>query len=372
MTRSLVLLLLTLAACVRAGPHALATAAGQEGYFPGADDVRLFYRTLGAGADTVVIVHGQQGNTLEYLAPDLEPLAEGRVLLFYTQRGGGRSDPVEDPERLGLEAHVRDLEALRRHFGLERLTLLGHSGGAGIVARYALEHPDRVERMLLVAPMPPARAPFGPAAVRAFVARFDSVTLSRLQALHASLPDAENPTAVCQEIARTVLPLAYLATAEAAERMRGDFCSAPPERLRTEARRLAAFQQSLGAWDWRSELGALHVPTLVVHGARDAIPEASARAWVDALPNARLLVLPEADHYPHVDQPEAFFPAAEQFLEGSWPTESQPGRTSTGLEARPGLVLTRVVKETSVWPFSKPMAPPTLAPWVMLRCRIEG
>ena len=209
---------------------------------------------------------------------------------------------------------------MRQHFGLDRLTLLGHSGGAGVAARYAIEHPDFVERMLLVAPMPPASAPFGPEAGQAFMARFDSTTFSRLQALHASLPEAEDPKAVCQEIARTVLPLAYLATPGAAERMRGNFCSAPPERLRTESRRLAAFQQSLDGWDWRSELSTLPVPTLVVHGARDAIPLASARAWVEALPNARLLVLPEADHYPHVDQPRAFFKAAEQFLQGSWPT----------------------------------------------------
>ena len=323
--RLLAFLPLILAACIRTEPEALYAPAGREGYFTGADNVRLYYRTVGAGPDTVVVVHGQQGNTLEYLAPDLEPLAEDRVLLFYTQRGGGRSDPVENPAQLGIDAHVRDLEALRQHFGMERLTVLGHSGGAGIAARYALEHPHRVERMLLVSPMPPARE-LGAAAGQRFVARFDSAAFSRLQALHASLPTAENPTAVCQEIARTVLPLGFLATAEAAERMRGDFCTAPPERLRTEARRLAAFQQSLGAWDWRSELRALPVPTLVVHGAEDAIPEASARAWVEALPNARLLVLPEADHYPHLDQPGSFFPAAKQFLQGRWPTGAPDAR----------------------------------------------
>lgn len=326
MTRPLALLLLILTACVHAEPEALHAPADREGYFAGADSVRLHYRTVGAGSDTVVVVHGQQGNTMEYLAPDLEPLAEDRLLLFYTQRGGGRSDPVEDPAQLGIDAHVRDLEALRQHFGLERLALLGHSGGAGIAARYALEHPGRVERMLLVSPMPPAREPFGAAAGQRFVARFDSMAFSRLQALHASLSTAADPTAVCQEIARSVLPVGFLATAEAAERMRGDFCDAPPERLRTEGRRSAAFQQSLGAWDWRSELKALRVPTLVIHGAEDAIPEASARAWVEALPNARLLVLAGADHYPHVDQPRSFFAAARQFLEGGWPTDVSPLR----------------------------------------------
>ena len=323
--RLLALLPLVLAACVRSEPEAVHAPAGREGYFTGADNVRLYYRTVGAGRDTVVVVHGQQGNTLEYLAPDLEPLAVDRVLLFYTQRGGGRSDPVEDPAQLGVDAHVRDLEALRRHFGLGHLTLLGHSGGAGIAARYALEHPNHVERMLLLSPMPPAQE-LGVAAGQRFLARFDSATFSRLQALHASLPTAENPSAVCQEIARMVLPQGFMATAEAAERMRGDFCTAPPERLRTEARRLGAFQQSLGAWDWRPELRALPVPTLAVRRAEDAIPESSARAWVEALPHARLLVLPGADHYPHLDQPGSFFPAARQFLQGSWPTGSLPVR----------------------------------------------
>ena len=100
--RPLALLLLSLTACARAMPEPPHAPAAREGYFAGTDSVRLYYRTVGAGPDTVLVVHGQQGNTMEYLAPDLEPLAEGRVLLFYTQRGGGRSDPIEDPEQLGI------------------------------------------------------------------------------------------------------------------------------------------------------------------------------------------------------------------------------------------------------------------------------
>lgn len=82
MRTTALLAVLLLAACAHLEPEAQHAPGDREGYFAGADSVHLYYRTAGAGSDTVVVVHGQQGNTLEYLAPDLKPLAEGRVLLF--------------------------------------------------------------------------------------------------------------------------------------------------------------------------------------------------------------------------------------------------------------------------------------------------
>ncbi|HUG28012.1 MAG TPA: alpha/beta hydrolase, partial [Gemmatimonadales bacterium] len=84
------------------------------------------------------------------------------------------------------------------------------------------------------------------------------------------------------------------------------------------------FQQSLGAWDWRGKLQEVTIPVLVVHGANDAIPESAARAWIVGLPNARLLLLPFADHFPHLDQPDLFFGAAEEFFSGRWPATVAP------------------------------------------------
>jgi hypothetical protein len=102
MPRLLCCLILALAGCSAARPTVPTAPATREGYFTGAEGVRLHYRAMGTGTDTVALVHGQQGNTLEYLAPDLVPLAQGRVVLAYTQRGGGRSDAVSEPERLGI------------------------------------------------------------------------------------------------------------------------------------------------------------------------------------------------------------------------------------------------------------------------------
>lgn len=95
--------------------------------------------------------------------------------------------------------------------------------------------------------------------------------------------------------------------------MGGDLCDSPPERLRTQPQRTAVFQQSLPT-DWRSDVRSVRIPTVIVHGARDAIPVAASRAWSAALPNARLVVIPAADHLPWVEQPEQFFPVVDRFL----------------------------------------------------------
>lgn len=63
----------------------------REGYVPGAGGVRLSYRVDGSGPDTVVVLHGGPGLNLEGLRPDLRPLARRHTLLYFDQRGSGRS-----------------------------------------------------------------------------------------------------------------------------------------------------------------------------------------------------------------------------------------------------------------------------------------
>ena len=113
--------------------------------------LHLYYHVLGDGAETVLIPNAN------WLAELLQPLAEGRRLIFYDPRSRGRSSAVTDGRQLSLEDDVADLEAVRRYFGLEKVSLLGTSYHAAVTALYALENPERVDRMLLVCPITPRR-----------------------------------------------------------------------------------------------------------------------------------------------------------------------------------------------------------------------
>src|SRR6266581_8732007 len=116
------------------------------------DGVRLFTRRAGDGPP-VVVLHGGPGAHHDYLLPQYDLLARGRTLLYYDQRGGGRS-PVSRETPVGWREHVADLDALRSHWALDQLTLLAYSWGGLLALLYALEHPDRVARLALVSSAP--------------------------------------------------------------------------------------------------------------------------------------------------------------------------------------------------------------------------
>src|SRR5881628_1145126 len=115
--------------------------------------VRLYTRRVGHGPP-VVVLHGGPGAHHDYLLPQYDHLAEGgRALLYYDQRGGGRS-PVPRDVPVGWREHVADLEALRGYWELDRLTVVGYSWGGLLALLYALEHPDRIARLALVSSAP--------------------------------------------------------------------------------------------------------------------------------------------------------------------------------------------------------------------------
>jgi proline iminopeptidase len=286
-----------------------------EGFVDAGDGVRLFYRIVGGGRDTVVVLHGGPGFTMSYLAADLEPLAARHTLIFYDQRGAGRSTLVSDSAALDAQRFAEDLEALRKHFGLERLTLLGHSWGAAVAALYAVRYPQRIERLLLVSPMAARRTHYT-VAFNSLDARRDSATQRRVQALRAARLANPGDAAACRAYYSLWFVAAFTDSA-ALRRSSGDFCAGTPEALANKVKSVDRFTvASLGEWDWRPALRAVKAPAVVMRGSSEFFPLESAREWATALPNGRLLLLDGAGHFPYLEVPERFFSAVESFLQG--------------------------------------------------------
>lgn len=315
------------AACSNAEPDSEAsvdaTPEVHEGFVEAGDDVRLFYRTVGSGRDTMVVIHGGPGFDMEYFAADLEPLADRVTLLFYDQRGTGRSSLVSDSLQLDARRFVDDLEALRMHFGLDRLTLFGHSWGAAVAALYAFEHPESVGRLLIVGGVPTRRAQLVDAFQRMAAGR-DSTERRRMEERYeAHLADPGDAEACRAYYELWFRP--FFDDPAAANRTRGDFCAGTPDALRNKVESVDRYTMaSLGDWDWRASLNEVSAPTLVIHGTADPLPMDGARDWARALPNARLLVLDGVGHFPYLEVPDAFFSAVSDFVQGEWPAEARP------------------------------------------------
>jgi len=296
-------------------------AAQQEGFVTTDDGVRLFYRIEGSGPQTLVVVHGGPGFSLESIRPDFTPLTSHRRVIYYDQRSNGRSSLIDDPAKLAVSLHVADLEAIRRHFRLERMTLLGNSWGGLLISAYAAAHPDRVERMILDSPAPPREALMRLMDRRMderAAQRFSEAERGRVRRAMDNWLDGVNPLEACDIFGHYILRL-YMFDPASPVRIRGSLCSGPADVVRRSLRVNRMIFDSFGEFDLRPEVRRVTAPVLIIHGVGDVVPPEGAREWAASYPGARLLWMRRSGHLIQVEERDAFFAAIETFLAGGWP-----------------------------------------------------
>jgi proline iminopeptidase len=264
--------------------------------------VSLFERRIGQGPP-VIVLHGGPGAHHDYLLPGFDRLANGRTLVYYDQRGGGRS-PVGRDVPVGAQEHVHDLEALRDVWGLERLHLLGYSWGALLAMLYAQAHPGRVASLALVSPAPAAAAE-RPGYEATLAARNST---PEIKAARAALQASDLRERDLGEYNRRLFALAVSGYFHDPSRA----LELTPFRI-TGRTQQAVWDSLDDDFDLRPVLRTLDVPAMVVHGDDDPIPMASARATAEAL-GAELVIVPGAGHVPYIEGVDTFVSALDRFL----------------------------------------------------------
>ncbi|HEY0160879.1 MAG TPA: alpha/beta fold hydrolase [Thermoanaerobaculia bacterium] len=312
MPRSLpILAILLMAACATSSPPA---PPANESFVTMDDGVRLFVRTTtGTTGGPVVFLHGGPGGSMADGGYEMEELLPERRWILYDQRGSGRSDRP-DPSTITAARHAEDLEQIRRALGHERITIVGLSWGSALAAMYAEKYPQRVERVVFLSPMPLALKPFAEERFAATSKQWETDAPRRAEVLdRMKTATGRELLALCRE--RFVIDYgAYVVRPESLERARR--CEraeridldGTPAGIRT--------MESLGEdWDFRPALRTLPVPALVIEGAQSKVPLSTARAWAEALPHGRLLLIEDAGHANWLDRPEAFRAAVREFLD---------------------------------------------------------
>ncbi len=122
--------------------------APQEGYVP-VENAQLYYRDIGQG-QPIIVLHGGPDFDHNYLLPEMDRLSDSFRLIYYDQRGRGKSARNIQPEDVTLESEMKDLESLRAYFQLESAAVLGHSWGGVLAMEYAVRHPNRVSHLILM------------------------------------------------------------------------------------------------------------------------------------------------------------------------------------------------------------------------------
>lgn len=289
--------------------------AMSEGYVPVGDSVRLHYQTVGSGPDTVVVMHGGPGYA-NYLEPELTPLALSRTLLFYDQRSAGESTMVTDTTQLHWHKYVEDLEMLRQHFGMERLTLMGHSWGGLLAGLYAVEHPERINRLVLLDPgPPPAYEPYFEQVT--WTANLDSLNLNRMNLARKRWSETEslqNCWVWMEQFLKT-----FVADAPSARQAWGDFCNSPQMALIQPNIGYPVASLGLRNYDFRDEIGGIDAPVLLLAAGAGLYPIGISRQYAEALPNEQYVVIEGLGHELQFEDPDQVFPIIEAFLDDNWP-----------------------------------------------------
>jgi class 3 adenylate cyclase len=267
-------------------------------------DVHIAYQVFGEGDLDVVLVNGFV--THVELAWEHEPSARflarlgsfARVITF-DRRGSGLSDPVSEAPT--LEERMDDVRAVMDAAGSERAALIGISEGVPMCILFAATYPDRVRALV------------------------SSGGLART----TEAPDYPwaSPADALIESAREFLVPYWGRDSEALVELFAPSLAHDPEVLATSARleRSAAspgmvqkiFEMFLDV-DVRDVLGAIHVPTLILHRRQDRVVNRRAgRHLAERIPGSRYVELEGIDHLPWAGDADAVLGEVEEFLTGA-------------------------------------------------------
>jgi pimeloyl-ACP methyl ester carboxylesterase len=267
----------------------------------------ITYVQEGAGP-VLLLIHGMAGS-LETWRSVVDPLAVDATVLAVDLPGHGGSSPGGGDYSLGsLAAGLRDVLTALGH---ERATLVGHSLGGGIAMQFSYQFPEMTERLVLVSS--------------------GGLGLEVNPALRAaSLPGANlflsitaGATRRGSGLARRVLRAAHSPSSPGLDELVRSYSSlADPDR---RAAFLATVRSVVGLNGQTASAGdrlylAEDLPVLLIWGADDPIiPVEHARAAHELLPHSTLTVFDGVRHFPHVEAPQRFVAALQEFCATSEP-----------------------------------------------------
>jgi len=287
-----------------------AMTAAFEGYIP-VEGAELYYREVGRGRP-IIVLHGGFDLDHMYFLPDMDRLADSYRLIYYDQRGRGKS--VGNVDNINIDSEMRDLDAVREYFRLEQVTLLGHSWSGVLVMEYAIRHPDRVADMILMSTGPASQDDYKLYSQE--WARRRVPHDEELKALRSSAGYKEGDPKVLAELYR----IYFSTTIKEPEHL--DRLNLSMEGFTNESvLRGRAIEDRLFAETWGTEgydlipkLKEVSNPTLVVHGDYDFIPVEAAAHIAQVIPGARLVVLEGCWHFPYLERPDEFREAIDDFF----------------------------------------------------------
>ena len=266
--------------------------------------LNIHYETAGAGQNVLVLVHGNFASW-RWWQPVFDRLPANYQAYALDLRGCGDTDHPDDGYT--IEQLTDDLYAFATKLGLPPFHLVGHSLGGAVAMQFALEYPELVKTLLLVAPAPDG----GLAALQRHNGKLaqlspDNNSLDYIKTHYRLMQMLGVNRPLLVRPMRKVTPT--LADDEMFDVILNDAARMAPEAL-------TGFYQSLDRWNIHSCIKHVDVPMLILAGAQDAlVPVAALTEMRDHLKQGQLVVWEDVGHSPQLEQPDRFMALIKEFV----------------------------------------------------------
>jgi pimeloyl-ACP methyl ester carboxylesterase len=276
-------------------PHALQTVPARSEGTATVYGVKIHYVEAGSGP-VVVLLHGLGGNTTNW-AFNIAPLAQKYRVVVLDQIGFGQSDKPLINYRIAT--YVDFLDAFLKELKIERASFVGNSMGGWVAAAYALAHPEKVERLVLV-----------DAAGFSFAPGFDTSQLIKLNpSTREGMKELASRVFYNKQI---FMSDAFINASLAARINAGD-----GHTIRSITESIIRREDFLD-----NRLSVIKQPTLVIWGREDGLlPLADGQRFQKEIPGAQLLVFDQCGHVPQVEKAAEFNAAVLKFLAAPAPSK---------------------------------------------------
>jgi proline iminopeptidase len=286
----------------------------REGYVT-AGNARLYYREVGRG-QPIIVLHGGPDFNHNYLLPDMDRLSDSFRLIYYDQRGRGKSAANVQPEDVSIESEIDDLEIIRKYLRFETAAILGHSWGGLLALEYAIRHLHRLSHVILMNSAPVSHDDL--MHFRRERRRKEPGNLEKLKALAATEQFEIGDLETDAEYHRIHLQTA-LRQPEHLEKvvnnLRLNFTSEGIRKARAIEKRLYEETWESSQYNLLPKLRQLDIPTLVIHGDCDFIPVICARHIAQAMPESHFVILEECGHFSYLECPDEVHKEITGFFE---------------------------------------------------------
>ncbi|NOG44292.1 MAG: alpha/beta fold hydrolase [Calditrichaeota bacterium] len=272
------------------------------------DGIQTFYRKIGSGP-ILVVVHGGPGLDHSYMLPHWEILSKKFTLIFYDQRGTGKTSSKVDSSLISMNQFVEDLEALRTGLNLSKINLIGHSWGGLLAMNYALRYSENINKIILANSIGPSYDD-----LNSFVyMRNESFTEEDVEIQKTIMAksgfvtgDREVITSLLQEIFKV-----YFDEPSNLQKLNLTISKNTAKNI---FKINGLMLKELVAYNIQNKLQNLKIPSLVIHGENDLITLESSKKILQSLVNARLEIIKNCGHFPAIEQPEQFSKIVSTFL----------------------------------------------------------